>query len=296
MASEVTSRLKGKLRALVAPRIEAGDHHACIMAVASNKGGVGKTTTVVNLAHGFSKMGLRTLVIDLDPQAHIEAALQSKNNSSEGLADILTGKRREVMEVARPSSVEGIDIAGSEKSMGAAETALATKIGRELILQGSLRTTRTHYDMILIDCPPNLGTLTLNGLCAADYLLVPADMSVLAVEGIADILGAVDTVNTRLGRDLEILGVLATRVDRRATRTNAQIAETLDDLFGDVMLPIQIPQSAAVNKAHLANQSVLSYAPSSPGAVAYQELAEWLQQPLSLRTPGAPNKKRKVLN
>ncbi len=277
MAFDLRDRITNRLRNLVATPVERGSCNASTLAIASSKGGVGKTTSAVNLAVALSRRGLRVLLIDLDPQAHVAASLRAEPPAGHGtLADVLLGRLREVREAAYPSRWPNLDLAGSEKSLAETETVLSAKIGKELILDGALVATRTHYDLIVIDCPPNLGTLTLNALCAADQLLVPTDMSVLALEGVGDILAAVDTLRQRLMRNVQLLGILATRFDRRATQTNETIQQSFADLYGDRLLATRIPQSAPLNKAHLAGKPICEYARSSPGAIAYDALADEL--------------------
>jgi chromosome partitioning protein len=166
---------------------------------------------------------------------------------------------------------------------------LSTKIGKELILSGALEITRSHYDVIVLDCPPNLGTLTLNALCAADQLLIPSDMSVLALQGIGDILTAADTVQRRLGRSLRVLGILATRFDGRTKRANETIINEVTELYGDCLLETRIPQSSALNRAHIAGKPIFDFDANSPGAAAYDKLAGEIVARLSIRLPSAGN-------
>ncbi|MEE8408090.1 MAG: ParA family protein [Myxococcota bacterium] len=283
MALDLRDRITSRLRDLVAAPLDRGPCHATTLAIASSKGGVGKTTTSVNLAAAYARRGVRLLLIDLDPQAHVSASLRADPPPETAmLTEVLLGRRREVIEVAFSTRWKTLDIAGSEKTLAETEAVLSTKIGKELILDGALNITRTHYDLIIIDCPPNLGTLTLNALCAADQLLVPTDMSVLALEGVGDILGAVDTLRNRLSRRIELCGILATRIDRRATQINGTIRQSFADLYGDRLLETEIPQSAALNKAHLAGKPIFEYAGGSPGAVGYDDLADELLAKLCL--------------
>jgi len=285
MALDLRDRIAGKLRNLTAATLATGDRQAKVVAVASSKGGVGKTTTAVNLSVALARLGLDVLLVDLDPQAHVASSLGVAGQGTAGpLSDVLLGRKREVCEVSSPYGDQpGLSLAGSDKQLAETETILSAKIGKELILAGALATTRTHHDIIVLDCPPNLGTLTLNALCAADWLLVPSDMSVLALEGVGDILGAVETVRDRLGRSLDVLGIVATRVDRRATRTNATIEQGFNDLFGQKLLATRIPQSSALNKAHMAGRSIFAADRRSAGAQAYAELAQEIAEKLAVK-------------
>lgn len=282
MATNIRNRIAGRLRHLMAEPLDKGNLAANIIAVASSKGGVGKTTSSVNLAVAFARQGVRTLLVDLDPQAHVAASLRSRSPANITVSDVLLGQAREICEAAHPSDCPNLDLAGSEKGLAETEMVLSAKIGKELILAGALEVTRSRYDVIILDCPPNLGTITLNALCAADQLLIPCDMSMLALEGVGDILAAVQTLRTRLHRQLNVLGILATRVDGRATRMNSDIEQSVGDLYGNRLLNTRIPQSSPLNKAHLAGEHIFKFAPRSPGAAAYAALARELAPHLAI--------------
>jgi chromosome partitioning protein len=283
MAFDLRDRIAGRLRNLVASPLEKGSRHATVLAIASNKGGVGKTTTAVNLSVTFQRLGARVLLIDLDPQAHVSASLRAQPaQPGQALSDVLLGRLRDVCEATFSTRWPDLDLAGSEKMLSETETILAAKIGKELILDGALAICRSRYDLIVLDCPPNLGTLTLNGLCAADHLLIPTDMSVLALEGVGDILNCVETLRARLQRHVQVSGIVATRFDKRTTQLNASIEQSFNDMYGDRFLATRIPQSSAVNRAHLAGEPLFDHAPRSPGALAYLELAHELGPRLGL--------------
>lgn len=288
-------KIANRIRGLVAsPGAAKGDHDAVVMAIASSKGGVGKTTSAVNLAVAFAQNGLRTLLIDLDPQCHVAASLHaSPARHTPRLSEVLLGNEADLFDVVFPHKpVKRLHLTNSDKQMAETEALMATKIGKELILNGALRTARTHFELIIIDCPPNLGTLAINALCAADRLLIPSDMSILALEGVGDILQAVDTVRSRLGRPVEVAGILATRYDRRSASTNLSLEQSFVDLFGDRLLRTKIPQSAALNRAHMAGQPIFEHAPRSPGALAYSRAAVELHKILDLPPLTPPTRKQ----
>ncbi len=276
-------RITARLRKIGGPGLERGDRKAVVLSVASNKGGVGKTTTAVHLGLGFAEAGARVLLVDLDPQAHVGASLGTEPPAGNGtLSEVLRGTLEDVVEAAYPSGYDRLTLAGSEKDLSETEAVIAAKIGKELLLSGALEVAATHFDLIVFDCPPNLGTLTLNALCASDALLIPCDMSVLALEGVGDILAAVDTLKRRLQRPVEVLGILATRYDRRTRAVNDTVVQSLGDLYGDRMLETRIPMASAVTKAQMACKPLSEFAPRSTAAAAYADLVRELAPTLNL--------------
>ena len=254
-----------------------GKHNAVVISVAAQKGGVGKTTTSVSMAAGLARFhNKKVLLIDLDPQGHVNTALKSQVRAGGGsISEILTHERggREVMEVVTKTHIEGLWVTPLDNRLAVTEDLMGTRIGKEFILRDALQATRTHYDVIVIDCPPNLGNLTLNGLVAADQVLIPCDPSPLSLNGVHALVDAITTVATRLNPDIDLLGLLLTRVDGRNTTLNASVIESIENTYEEALLPTQIGISSSLAKAQMEGFDIFDYDPKSRGAVQYRELS-----------------------
>lgn len=272
--------LTDKIKELISSNTTSllGGKEAKIIAICSQKGGVGKTTTAVNLGAALAEFNnSNVLIIDLDPQGHVEKSLGAtipEGADYKPLSQTLTTKKPNILESVVATKIELLHITPGDHNLYETEGVLASKIGREFILNTALKSAKNHFDYIVIDCPPNLGTLTINALCTADYVVVPCEMSVLAFEGVADLLNTVETVNERLNTRLKVLGVLFTRVDGRNVTMNQLIEENLRGYFKGYIFKNRITVNTDLNKAQLEGLPVFDFAPSSTGATNYHALAD----------------------
>ncbi|MCC6622746.1 MAG: ParA family protein [Deltaproteobacteria bacterium] len=256
-----------------APAPARGQHAAEVIAVCAQKGGVGKTTTAVNLAAGLATLaGKRTLLVDMDPQGHCALALKGRlrDASFARLSDALVN-RKSLWDLAFKSDIDKLWLCPSDKELAQAEAQIATRVGREFLLRRALEAARTQVEVIVIDCPPNLGTLTLNALLAADWLLAPCDMSTLSVEGVGDIFDTVETIRDTLGHHLAVLGVVRTRYDVKNKKVNDAVDATLE-AFSRHLVSTRIPVNTAIAQAQLAGVPVFEHDPACRGAKAYAEV------------------------
>ena len=251
-----------------------------VMVVANQKGGVGKTTTTVNLAVALAQHGLRVLVIDLDPQGNASTALAIEHprgtpSTYDALVDGVA-----LAEIAQPSEeAPNLLVVPATIDLAGAEIELVSVVARENRLRKALAAfDRVHgagddrLDYVLIDCPPSLGLLTLNALVAADELLLPIQSEYYALEGVGQLLETVELVRADLNPRLEISTVLLTMYDAR-TRLSAAVADEVRQHFGDRVLRTAVPRSVRVSEAPSYGQSVMTYDPGSPGALSYREAA-----------------------
>ena len=248
---------------------------AKVIAVVNQKGGMGKTTTAVNLGAYLAESGKYVLLIDLDPQANASSGLGiDYQNINRGIYEALAGQFL-VREILHPTSHVGFRVAPSTPALAGANVELVGMERREHRLSDILLEVRSDYDVILIDCPPSLGLLTVNGLLAADYILIPVQAEYYALEGLGQLINTINLVQEHLKPELSILGAVITMFDKR-TRLSDQVMQELYKFFPDKIFRTVIPRNVRLTEAPSYGKSILHYDPSSKGGRAYEKLAREL--------------------
>lgn len=244
-----------------------------VIAVVNQKGGVGKTTTVINLGAALAERQQRTLLIDLDPQAALSNSFGLQPDTLEHtIYNVLTGPDFPLAAVIHPVR-PFLDLVPANIDLAAAEVELVSALGREYLLRDALEDIRHQYAFILFDCGPNLGLLTVNALTAADEVLIPIICEFLAMRAIGMLIQTISRVKKRLNPNLHVLGILGTMYDARTIHTR-EVLDELRSFLGKKVFDIVIKKSIRFAEAPAAHQPILEYASRHPGAQAYRDLAE----------------------
>ena len=245
---------------------------AKIFCVANQKGGVGKTTTAVNLAAGLAKVGQRVLMIDLDPQGNATMGSGVDKRALElSVYDVLL-ENASVKEAAVRSEAVGYDVLGANRELSGAEIELVTLERRNDRLKGALKAADADYDFVLVDCPPSLSMLTLNGLCAAHGVVVPMQCEYFALEGLTDLVNTIKQVHANMNPDLQIIGLLRVMFDPRTT-LQQQVSDQLKEHFGDKVFDTVIPRNVRLAEAPSYGVPGVVFDPSAKGSKAFIEFA-----------------------
>lgn len=259
-----------------------------VVSVINQKGGVGKTTTVINLGVYLAQLGLKVLLIDLDPQANLTSGLGTnvpgqhtgditgKDSKPVTMYDLLVNEKP-ASEIVVPTSTKNLDLLPSGIELSGAEVEMVSMMSRENILKNALAKIKQKYDLVLIDCPPSLGVLTINALTGSDKVLIPIQCEYFALEGLGQLMNTIKLVKSNLNPTLEIGGVVLTMYDMR-TNLSRDVATEVKAFFTEAVFETIIPRNIRLSEAPSHGQSIEEYDASSSGAKAYKELALEVQK------------------
>lgn len=264
-----------------------------VIAIVNQKGGVGKTTTTVNLSAALAMRGRKVLVVDIDPQGNATSGLGvDKHGLEANLYDVFANVFR-LSSVIVGTELPSLWVAPSNADLVGAEVELGSRKGRELILRGEIDRLRDSFDYVVIDCPPSLGLLTVNALVAADTLLVPLQCEYYALEGVSSLMQTVDLARVQLNPNLELEGVVLTMYDGR-TNLARQVEAEAREYFGDKVFAAIIPRNVRLSESPSFGQPILLYDPHSIGALAYEALGEELENRRGAPPKGARKRHAKA--
>ena len=241
-----------------------------VVAIANQKGGVGKTTTAINLSSTLAKKGKKVLLIDTDPQGNATSGLGISKDLEYSVYDVIVTEI-EIDKVIQKTNQKGLDVCPSTINLAGAEVELVSMMSREQRLKEKLDTIKDNYDYIIIDCPPSLGLITLNTFTAADSVLIPIQCEFYALEGLGQLMNTINLVKKHLNKNLKIEGALLTMYDMRTNLSN-QVVKEVSKYFGDNVYKTVIPRNVKLSEAPSYGMSISEYDARSKGAKAYEKL------------------------
>ncbi|GAB3736801.1 ParA family protein [Amycolatopsis oliviviridis] len=246
---------------------------ALVMAMCNQKGGVGKTTSTINLGAALAECGRRVLLVDFDPQGALSVGLGIQPHElDQTVYNVIMERSVSITDVIRKTRVDGVDLLPSNIDLSAAEVQLVAEVGREHTLLRVLRPVMNDYDYVLVDCQPSLGLLTVNALTAADGVIIPLECEFFSLRGVALLIDTIEKVQERLNPKLDITGILATMYDPRTLHSKEVMARVVE-AFGDTVFDTVINRTVRFPETTVAGEPITTWAPKSAGAAAYRALA-----------------------
>jgi len=273
-ASETEVGLTGRpVRTLPQPAPVDKHGPATIISMVNQKGGVGKTTSSINLGACLAEQGRKVLLVDLDPQGALSAGLNVSHDEEQvTVYDLMLDNTSSIHAAIKHTNVNGLDLVPANIDLSAAEIQLVNEVGREQTLGRALRPVRGEYDFIIIDCQPSLGLLTVNALACSQGVIIPMECEYFSLRGLALLTDTVEKVRDRINFDLDIVGILVTMFDRRTTHAR-EVMDRVVEVFGDRVFDTVITRTVRFPETSVAGEPIITWAPNSPGAEQYRNLA-----------------------
>lgn len=274
-ASEAQVGLTGRpIRELPDPAPLEKHGPATIISMCNQKGGVGKTTSTINMGACLAELGRRVLLVDLDPQGALSAGLgQTHDQIEDTIYDVMLDSQTSIHSAIQHTGVPNLDLVPANIDLSAAEIQMVNEVGREHTLARALRPIRRDYDFIIIDCQPSLGLLTVNALACSQGVIIPMECEFFSLRGLALLTDTVDKVSERINFDLEVMGILVTMFDRR-TKHAREVMDRVVEYFGDKVFDTVITRTVRFPETSVAGEPITSWAPSSQAAQQYRNLAK----------------------